>query len=66
MKNKLREARKSKRFSQQLLAKESGVSRATITGIETGRIKNVMSETLIKLADALGMSVHDIFFTEAR
>ena len=61
MKNRLREVRKKQRYSQQLLAKESGVSRATIIGIETGRIQNTTSDTLMKLANALGVTVRDIF-----
>lgn len=64
MKNRLREVRKKQRYSQQLLAKESGVSRATIIGIETGRIQNTTSDTLMKLANALGVTVRDIFFTD--
>ena len=64
MKNRLREVRKKQRYSQQLLAKESGVSRATITGIETGRIQNTTSDTLVKLARTLETTVKDIFFTE--
>ena len=64
MKNRLREIRKKQRYSQQLLAKESGVSRATITGIETGRIQNTTSDTLMKLANALGVTVQEIFFIE--
>jgi transcriptional regulator with XRE-family HTH domain len=64
MKNRLREIRKKQRYSQQLLAKESGVSRATITGIETGRSQNTTSDTLTKLANVLGVPVQEIFFIE--
>lgn len=61
---KLKEARKANRYSQQGLANASGVSRTTINGIETGRIKVIKSETLVKLANALGTTVQQIFFAE--
>ena len=49
-------------ISQQELADKSGVSRVTIALIENGQTRDVMASTLLKLANALNMSVNDLFF----
>jgi transcriptional regulator with XRE-family HTH domain len=49
--------RKQKGWSQEKLAVESGISYNTIIKIERDRIKNPKIETVIKLADALGISI---------
>lgn len=49
--------RKQKGWSQEKLAVESGISYNTIIKIERGGIKNPKIETVIKLADALGISI---------
>ena len=59
---KLREAREEKRLTQEELAKKSGVSRQTIISIETDESYNPTFNTLIKLAEALGTTVDQIFF----
>ncbi len=64
MGNKIAEARKKKSISQEELAKKSGISRATISGLESGRITITTTDTLKKIADALGEKVGDIFFTD--
>ncbi len=61
--NKLCEYRKKRRWTQAELADKSGVSRATIAGIESGAIKNVKTDTLLKLSSALNARVTKIFFT---
>lgn len=61
MKNKLKEIRTSKKVSQAELAEKSGVSRQTIIAIENGTRVSVTTNTLVKLAKALGCSVEDIF-----
>lgn len=61
--NKLCEYRKKRRWTQAELAEKSGVSRATIAGIESGAIKNVKTDTLLKLSNALNAGVTKIFFT---
>ena len=48
-------------LSQQELAAKSGVSRATISGLESGLITVTTTDTLIKIATALGKKVSDIF-----
>lgn len=62
MGNKITEARKKKCISQEELAKKSGVSRSTISGLESGRITITTTDTLKKIADALGEKIGDIFF----
>ena len=49
--------RKEKRWSQEKLAREAGISYQTLIKIEQGRIQNPKLETLIKLAKALGVSL---------
>lgn len=59
---KLREVREEAGFTQEELAEKSGVSRVTISLIESGRTNCVKTDTLVKLADALGKSVNTLFF----
>ncbi|MHA2096394.1 MAG: helix-turn-helix domain-containing protein [Candidatus Hodarchaeales archaeon] len=49
--------RKQKGWSQEKLAVESGISYNTIIKIERGGIENPKIETVIKLADALNISI---------
>jgi transcriptional regulator with XRE-family HTH domain len=53
----LAKIRKRKGWSQEKLAVESGVSYNTIIKLERGGIKNPKIETVIKLANALGISI---------
>ena len=50
---KLKETRESKGMSQEQLAQKSGVSRVTISNLETGKQKSASSDTLLKLSSAL-------------
>lgn len=61
---KIAEARAKKNMGQQELAEKSGVSRAIISGLESGRVKNTTVTTLFKIAKALDCSVEDIFFAD--
>lgn len=56
---KIKELRRSKKFSQEELAQLSGVSRATISFLENDLPQNVELNTLKKLADALDVSIKD-------
>lgn len=58
---KIRETRKERGFTQEELAKRAHVSRATIIGLENGSITVTTTETLTKIANALGKKVSDIF-----
>ena len=58
---KIRQLRKEKGLTQEELAQKSGVSRATIIGLENGTICITTTATLIKIATALGEKVGNIF-----
>lgn len=64
MNNKLKELRLKEGLSQEELAKKSGVSRPTISMIETNSLDNIESKTMLKLATALNCDIGDIFFKE--
>ena len=61
MQYKIREHRQALNMSQQKLAETSGVSRAIISGLERGSVEVTTTDTLIKIAKALGKKVSDIF-----
>ena len=61
MEYKIRAFRLALKMSQEELAKKSGVSRTTISGLESGNIKVTTTETLQKIARALDKKVSDIF-----
>ena len=61
LKNRLREIRKAKGYSQQELADEVGVSRNTISSIETGQFNPTAKLALI-LCIALDEKFEDLFY----
>ena len=61
MEYRIKQYREELHLSQQELAVKSGVSRATISGLESGLITVTTTETLIKIATALEKRVSDIF-----
>lgn len=58
---RVKQKRQELKLSQAELADKSGVSRATISALENGDLKRTTTDTLIKLADALGCTVGEIF-----
>lgn len=58
---KIKEFREEAKMSQVELSEKSGVSRAIISGLETGTIETTTTKTLSKIAEALGKKVSDIF-----
>lgn len=58
---KIREARIENGMTQEELAEKSGVSRATISKLEQGELPSTKVDTLVRLAEALGRTVGDIF-----
>ena len=54
---RLKELRKKSRWSQQKLADKAGVSYNTITKIEQGAATMPTIQTMIKIADAFGISL---------
>lgn len=63
MGNKLKETRERIGIPQERLAEIANVSRATISALENNKADVVKTDTLVKLADALGGKVCDIFFS---
>lgn len=61
MRFKIKQLRKERRMSQEELAEKSGVSRATISGLETKSNPITTTETLQKLASALNVEVSEFF-----
>lgn len=61
LKNNLKEVRKEKCYSQQQLADEVGVSRNTISSIETGQFNPTAKLALI-LCIALEKKFEDLFY----
>lgn len=57
----LRHVRRSLNVTQDALSKKSGVSRATISYLESGAATDTTVGTLTKLADALGIEVSALF-----
>lgn len=62
MEYRIKEFREALGISQEELSEKSGVSRAIISGLETGTIEVTTTKTLVRIAEALGKKVSDIFF----
>lgn len=58
---RIKEIREQKGMSQSELSDKSGVTRATIWKLETGEDEVTTSKTLLKIAEALGVTVGDLF-----
>ncbi len=52
----LREARRQRKMTQDVLAAESGIDQTTISDLETGRNSNPRYRTIAALAKALGIA----------
>ena len=61
---RIKEIRNEKGMSQEELSVKSGISRTIISGLESGTRANTSAGTLLKIADALGVGVEEIFFTQ--
>lgn len=61
LKNRLKEARSEKGFSQQQLAEMVGVSRTTISAVETG-LFNPTAKLALILCIALDKKFEDLFY----
>jgi len=58
--NKIKELRKKSGWSQQKLADKAGVSYNTVTKIEQGAATMPTIQTMIKIADAFGVSLDQL------
>lgn len=63
MKNRIEEIRKQRGIRQEEFAKMMGVSRQTISSLETGRY-NPSIFLAYKIARAFGMSIEEVFIFE--
>ena len=63
MKNKIEEIRKERGIRQEQLAKDMGVSRQTISSLETGRY-NPSITLAYKLAKYFGLTIEEVFIFE--
>jgi len=61
MRYKIKEYREEKGMSQSELSEKASVSRAIISGLESGRTIVTTTDTLSKIAKALDKTVSDIF-----
>ena len=61
MGERIRQIREGKRMSQEELANASGVSRQTISAIESGKAQSVTTGTLEAIAKALEVSIQNFF-----
>ena len=62
---KIKEMRENLRMSQEELSRKSGVSRTTISALENDIEKTTSTKTLLKIAQALGTTVDQLFFGTA-
>lgn len=58
---RIKELWEEKNWSQSVLAEKSGVSRNLISRLESGELTFTTTDTLLKLAKALGKKVNEIF-----
>ena len=65
LKNKLKEVRAEKKLSQQELADMVGVSRNTISSLETGQYEPSTKLALV-LATALDVKIEDLFYLDKK
>ena len=61
LKNRLKICREKCGITQTELAKQTGLSRATISKIENNEEVNVNTQTIAKISDVLGVKPSDIF-----
>lgn len=59
---KIKEIREKNKLTQEELSEKSHVSRALISGLESGAITETSTSSLKKLAKALNVSVRELFF----
>lgn len=64
MQYKIKEYREEKNMTQVELAEKAKVSRSIISGLENGSVTVTRTDTLVKIARALGKNVSDIFFDQ--
>lgn len=61
---KIKETREALKMTQEELSEKSGISRTTISQLESGEARQTTTNTLLALARAMGVTVEQIFFSE--
>lgn len=61
---RIREIREELNMTQEELSEKSGISRATISGLENNTEKITTTRTLAKIAEALDTTVEHLFFAQ--
>lgn len=59
--SRIRQARINKGMTQQELGELVGVQKSAIAKYESGRVVNIKHETMVKMAEALGITIHEIY-----
>lgn len=59
---KIKKYRLKMGMTQEELSKKSGVSRITISGLESGKEMNVSVKILKRIAECLEVSINDLFY----
>lgn len=59
---RIKELREARGMTQEELSEASGVSRTTIWALENGTEHSTTTKTLRKLADALSVTIEQLFF----
>lgn len=62
---RIKELRIEKKMSQEELAEKSNVSRTTISNLENGSDRTVLTSTLQRIASALDTTVDKLFFNQS-
>ena len=64
--NKIIEARKKKKLTQEELGKKVGVTKSAVMKWEKGIVENIKRSTIIKLSQELGLSPLDILGIDSK
>ena len=62
----VRAVREKQLLTQEKLAQMAGISRTTLSKIESGEDVSVKSETLLSLSEALGTTIDELIFFDKK
>lgn len=65
MKFKIKELREAANMTQEELCEKAHISRATLSGLENNIGRNTSSLTLLAVANALGVTINELFLSPA-
>jgi putative transcriptional regulator len=65
LRNRVADVRRARGWSQRELGRRSGLSRQTISAIESGSERNQpRADVMVRLAEVFGLELADLFWTE--